>query len=204
MGAALFCLLGRALHVYPFSWALNRCSGSHDLSIREQHMVWYAGLRGGIALMCALGFPRSKSGVDHRSLIISITVLLTVASLLFFGWATKWLLRCLGIKARDDLSSTVQGTFQNHDSRSSWMAQRMQQVLMSSDAIAERNTNNQKSNTRWMQRHAKAHASARGGFALHQPSRGGSSPGSGFASVCSGAVSMEPKSKLAMLAPTLI
>merc|ERR1711937_235531 len=41
--AAVFCLIGRAIHVYPFSWFFNRCSSCHDLSVREQHMVWYAG-----------------------------------------------------------------------------------------------------------------------------------------------------------------
>jgi len=39
---------------------VNRCSTAKALSRPEQHVVWFAGLRGAVAFMCALRFPENK------------------------------------------------------------------------------------------------------------------------------------------------
>merc|ERR1712203_244908 len=58
---AFACAIGRAAHVYPCGWAVNCCSSSTPLNLREQHIQWFAGLRGAVAFMCALTFPASST-----------------------------------------------------------------------------------------------------------------------------------------------
>ena len=44
-------LIGRALHVYPLAFLLNLRRGAESkISRNMQHMIWFAGLRGAIAL----------------------------------------------------------------------------------------------------------------------------------------------------------
>jgi len=96
-GAA--CLVGRAAHVYPLSWAVNLCSSSQPLNHREQHVVWFAGLRGAVAFMCALGFPENPQARHHNQ-ILSTTIVLAGVSILVLGWPTTAVLRCLDIRSQ--------------------------------------------------------------------------------------------------------
>lgn len=99
--AALGCLIGRAVQVYPFSWIVNRCSSSRRLNFPEQHIVWFAGLRGAVAFTCALRFPEA-AGHNNRDLFLCTTMVLIGASLIFFGWPTSKVLELLGIAQRED------------------------------------------------------------------------------------------------------
>mmetsp|Transcript_2704 Transcript_2704/g.7700 ORF Transcript_2704/g.7700 Transcript_2704/m.7700 type:complete len:621 (-) Transcript_2704:74-1936(-) len=95
------CLAGRAVQVYPLSWVMNRCSAGTRLSGREQHVVWFAGLRGAVAFMCALGFPENET-VKHRNLFLCTTMVIVGVTLVFLGWPTSSVIRCLDIKGPDD------------------------------------------------------------------------------------------------------
>lgn len=97
-GAA--CLVGRAAHVYPFSWAVNRCSSGPRLSLKEQHVVWFAGLRGAVAFICAMGFPETAT-TKHRDLFLCTTVVIVGTTLMLLGWPNAAVLRCLDIGMRD-------------------------------------------------------------------------------------------------------
>eukprot|EP00434_Breviolum_minutum_P038193 symbB.v1.2.033873.t1/scaffold4272.1/size42089/4 len=134
----LACLLGRALNVYPLAFLTNKVSSGPIMSIKEMHMVWMAGLRGVIAFICALGFPRQE---DHQDYLLCTTVILVGLSLLLLGWPTASVLRCLKL----DSSVAVQ---EPRIPRVSWStmpgsasvrgaSHRLKKLLMTNDAVAE-------------------------------------------------------------------
>jgi len=173
-----FCLIGRAMHVYPFSWVINRCSSGHTLNANEQHVVWYAGLRGAIAFMCALSFPQNDKTrpAQHRGIFLCTTVVIVGLSLVFLGWPTTAVLRFLNIKKYDDsrIEATENGEAaaeeeQNGedagestwfkkfvDKRGSDFHQKMKAILMTSDAIAQREYNSQVASALRSSRHSSA------------------------------------------------
>lgn len=65
--SVLFCFLGRAAHVYPLSKYLNR-SLAEPLSLNQQHMLWFSGLRGAVAYALASSFPGAHRDVRSRIL----------------------------------------------------------------------------------------------------------------------------------------
>jgi len=130
----LLCLVARAMHVYPFTWVVNRCSSAHKLNVRETHVVWYAGLRGAVAFMCALNFPQNPQKPHHRGMILCDTVILVGATLIFFGWPTEAVLRLLNIRAGTSESSTTPSSVTRFRSREA----PLMRFVMTHDAIAER------------------------------------------------------------------
>jgi len=106
--AIVGCLVGRLLNVYPVSLLVNRCSRSKALKVKEMHIVWFAGLRGAIAFMCAMRFPNTNG---HRDLFLSTTMVITFASMVTLGWPTAAVLRCLDV--RGDVPAIDEETAQN-------------------------------------------------------------------------------------------
>lgn len=98
-----FCLFAR-LQVYPVSWMVNKISGGPRLNIREQTVLWCAGLRGCVAFMLAVSFPQAAHMTEHhhRKLILCTTRVVVGATLLGFAWPTTFFLRLLDIKPRED------------------------------------------------------------------------------------------------------
>jgi len=97
LAAIVGCLIGRALHVYPFAWTINRCTSALPLQRNEQHMMWFAGLRGAIAFICAFSFPETEHS-KHRYTVICITIVIVVCSLLLLGWPTTTIMRWLDLQ----------------------------------------------------------------------------------------------------------
>ncbi len=89
--AILLVTLGRALAVYPccaaFRWSSLRVSASH------QHVLFWGGLRGALALALALALPES---VPQRDLIITISFVVVAFSIFVQGLTIPPLLRALG------------------------------------------------------------------------------------------------------------
>ena len=107
--APIAVLLGR-LHVYPLSWLSNRwCAGGASgggagpLTLPEQHMVWFAGLRGAVAFACALDFPPES---PHAPVFLSVTMVIVALSVFGMGGGTNAVLRRLRLvgdeRAGDD------------------------------------------------------------------------------------------------------
>lgn len=63
----IFCFLGRAAHVYPISRMLNK-SLAEPLTMNQQHMLWFSGLRGAVAYALALSFPGEHRDVRSRTI----------------------------------------------------------------------------------------------------------------------------------------
>jgi len=99
--AILLVTLGRALAVYPccamFSPSPLRVQGRH------QHVLFWGGLRGGLALALALGPPPD---VPHRDTVISVSFVVVFFSIFVQGLTMTPLLRRMGeIQGRETLGN---------------------------------------------------------------------------------------------------
>jgi CPA1 family monovalent cation:H+ antiporter len=83
--------LGRAVAVYPccaiFHWSSLR------ISVNHQHILFWGGLRGALALALALALPEA---VPQRDLVIAITFVVVAFSIFVQGLTIPPLLRALG------------------------------------------------------------------------------------------------------------
>jgi CPA1 family monovalent cation:H+ antiporter len=89
--AIILVALGRAVAVYPccaaFRWSSYRVSASH------QHILFWGGLRGALALALALALPEA---VPQRDQVIAITFVVVAFSIFVQGLTIPPLLRALG------------------------------------------------------------------------------------------------------------
>jgi CPA1 family monovalent cation:H+ antiporter len=89
--AVLLVTLGRAVAVYPCCAVFARTSLRIDAS--HQHILFWGGLRGALALALALALPEA---VPQRELIIAITFVVVAFSIFVQGLTIPPLLRALG------------------------------------------------------------------------------------------------------------
>ena len=84
-------LLGRLLTVYPLSLLFARSRWA--ITMPDQHILWWGGLRGALALALALSLPASLAYANE----IKITAFAVVVfSVVFQGLTMPVLLRKLG------------------------------------------------------------------------------------------------------------
>lgn len=88
--ATLLVLVGRALAVYPLSGLFSRTK--LRLSLGYQHVLFWGGLRGALALALALAIPAS---VPERSEIVVIAFAVVAFSIFVQGLTMPWLIRRL-------------------------------------------------------------------------------------------------------------
>ena len=83
-------LAGRALSVYPVSlfFRSSKCA----VSLREQHVLWWGGLRGALALALALALPASFP-LNHE--ILATTFGVVVFSVVVQGLTMPWVMQKL-------------------------------------------------------------------------------------------------------------
>ena len=89
--AILLVILGRALAVYPCC-AIFHKSALH-VQGQHQHILFWGGLRGGLALALALGLPVD---VPYRDKIISVSFLVVSFSIFVQGLTMTPFLRRMG------------------------------------------------------------------------------------------------------------
>jgi CPA1 family monovalent cation:H+ antiporter len=89
--AVLFVMLGRAAAIYPccvlFAWSHWR------VKLRHQHVLFWGGLRGALALALALGLPQ---GIPMREPIVTISFAVVAFSVFVQGITMTPLLRRVG------------------------------------------------------------------------------------------------------------
>ncbi len=90
--ATLLSLIGRAATVYPIGWMFRRSAlripGSY------QHVLWWGGLRGALALALALALP---ANIPERGDIISVAFAVVAFSIFVQGLTMGGLMRRLGL-----------------------------------------------------------------------------------------------------------
>ena len=90
--AILLALLGRAVAVYPICLAF---SGSRwAVPLNEQHLLWWGGLRGALALALALALP---TGLPYREDILIVAFAVVAFSVIVQGLTAPFALRGLGL-----------------------------------------------------------------------------------------------------------
>lgn len=84
---------GRAFSVYPLCSLFAR--SKHRVSIAQQHILFWGGLRGALALGLALGLPPE---LPERAAIITVAFAVAAFSIIVQGATIRPLIRHLGIK----------------------------------------------------------------------------------------------------------
>ncbi|TLG79090.1 sodium:proton antiporter [Methylocystis sp. B8] len=92
LGVAIATVLcARAITVYPLSSLF--LASRWKISLREQHVLWWGGLRGALALALALSLP---DDLPQRNEIVAITFAVVAFSIVVQGLTMPLLLRALG------------------------------------------------------------------------------------------------------------
>lgn len=94
VAAAVLVLLGRAAAVYLLLPLVTRLFALPSASTAERHIIWWGGLKGGLALAIALSVPHT---LPSRDMIIDMTVGVVLFFLLVNGTTIQALLRHLGL-----------------------------------------------------------------------------------------------------------
>ena len=118
--ALVFCLLGRALNIFPLSWVANLCrsrssqdsgmsshsnssrgsnnsvsSRGRKISLKMQCVLWFAGLRGAIAFALAMNMPG-----PNREVYATVTLTICIFTTVVCGGLTDRMLTSFGMKTR--------------------------------------------------------------------------------------------------------
>jgi Na+:H+ antiporter len=99
----LLVTLGRAVTIYPLCAVFSRSRLKVDR--RHQHVLFWGGLRGALALALGLALPDE---FPHRSTIITLTFAVVAFSVFAHGLTITPLLRALGLLHTSDSSSNHQ------------------------------------------------------------------------------------------------
>lgn len=97
IGLIALVLAARAVTVYPLSFVFARTSQAVPMSF--QHVLWWGGLRGALALALALSLPETLA---HRDEIIVATFAVVAFSIIVQGVTMPLVLRRLKLGARPD------------------------------------------------------------------------------------------------------
>ena len=92
--AAIAVLAARALAVVPLVWLLERLAHIPRLGWRNEAVLIWGGLRGGVALALALALPEELA---ERDLLVALTGGVVLATLLLNATTIRWLVSRLGL-----------------------------------------------------------------------------------------------------------
>lgn len=95
------CLVGRALNIFPLSFAMNITCGTR-LGLPMQVVLWFSGLRGAIAFALANNLNVDE---EYRQRVLSVTMLVVLATTLGLGGLTAPVVRFLGLSDCDETGS---------------------------------------------------------------------------------------------------
>ena len=90
--AVLFALAGRAIAVYPVCLALARTRWA--IPLNQQHLLWWGGLRGALALALALALPYD---LPQRADILIVAFAVVAFSVIVQGLTAPFALAWLGL-----------------------------------------------------------------------------------------------------------
>jgi sodium/hydrogen exchanger 8 len=93
-----FCLLGRALNIFPLSFLANCCRqrGRNKIPMKMQGVLWFAGLRGAIAFALAENMPG-----PNKETYVTATLSICVFTTIVCGASTEKILSMSGMRRFD-------------------------------------------------------------------------------------------------------
>ncbi|MGA7979441.1 MAG: cation:proton antiporter [Chromatiaceae bacterium] len=92
--AVLLVLIARAATIYSLVPAATRLFHLPNVGLAERHVMWWGGLKGGLAIAMVLSIPPD---MDGRQLLVDLTVGVVLFSLLVNATTIRPLIRRLGI-----------------------------------------------------------------------------------------------------------
>mmetsp|Transcript_19881 Transcript_19881/g.53189 ORF Transcript_19881/g.53189 Transcript_19881/m.53189 type:complete len:535 (-) Transcript_19881:450-2054(-) len=100
----ILCVVGRAVHVFPISWALN-VQRSQKIPFNMQLMIWFSGLRGAIAFALSLRIPcnggpranRGESECRNSDLLVTTTISIVFLTSMICGTSMESVATALGL-----------------------------------------------------------------------------------------------------------
>jgi CPA1 family monovalent cation:H+ antiporter len=92
--AVVVVQLARAVSVYSMTPATTRLFRLPRVSMAECHIMWWGGLKGGLAIAIVLSIPETLAG---RELLISLTLGVVLFTLLVNAWSIRPLMSRLGL-----------------------------------------------------------------------------------------------------------
>ena len=98
----LFCLIARALNIFPISFIANCCrqKGVNKIPLKMQCVLWFAGLRGAIAFALSMNFPG-----PNRDTYAAGTLFICLFTTVICGGLTEKILTRFGMKQGIDNTS---------------------------------------------------------------------------------------------------
>jgi len=114
--AMCFCVLGRALNIFPLSWISNLCrkkSSSPAITCKMQIVLWFAGLRGAIAYALSENMPG-----PNRDTYVTATLSICFFTTVVCGGCTDSILSRYGMKneGKADVEISEEVLFISNDS----------------------------------------------------------------------------------------
>lgn len=97
--AALLVLLARAASVYTLVPATTRLFALPRVNLGERHIMWWGGLKGGLAIAIVLSIPESLAG---RQVLVELTLGVVLFTLLVNAPSIRPLIRRLGLDRMSD------------------------------------------------------------------------------------------------------
>ena len=109
--AVVIVLLARAVSVYSLVPITMRVFKLPTISIAERHIMWWGGLKGGLAIAIVLSIPESLPG---RELLITLTLGIVLFTLMVNAWSIRSLMHFLQLDrlTEDEKSEVEQGLHQ--------------------------------------------------------------------------------------------
>ncbi|EJW87776.1 sodium/hydrogen exchanger [Wuchereria bancrofti] len=86
----LLCFVGRAFNVFPLAYLANKCRRP-QISIKNQFIMWYSGMRGAVAFALALHI--SIENQETKRVLLTTTLFIVLFTIIFLGGTTLPVLR---------------------------------------------------------------------------------------------------------------
>lgn len=98
--------IARALNIFPLSFAMNlKRKSHHKVTINQQVMLWFGGLRGAMAFALSISVPTSAP--FHSRVFLTTTLVLSIFTIFVFGGLTIPMLKWLKIPMKGHGNSHV-------------------------------------------------------------------------------------------------
>ncbi|ULU14138.1 hypothetical protein L3Y34_016568 [Caenorhabditis briggsae] len=80
--SVLLCLLGRACNVFPLAYLVNQCRKDVQISMKNQIIMWFSGMRGAVCFALVLYMDLDK---EKKSILLTTVLFLILFTTIFLG-----------------------------------------------------------------------------------------------------------------------
>uniref|UniRef100_A0A8R1HWD3 Sodium/hydrogen exchanger n=2 Tax=Caenorhabditis japonica TaxID=281687 RepID=A0A8R1HWD3_CAEJA len=80
--SVVLCLLGRACNVFPLAYLVNQCRKDVQISMKNQIIMWFSGMRGAVCFALVLYMDLDK---EKKSVLLTTVLFLILFTTIFLG-----------------------------------------------------------------------------------------------------------------------